>query len=695
MDGTARRPVSAGRCAQESLSRALGQDPAQDRCGRAEPVGEHGDKVVRHAGAEGRGPQDGCAQHGLRPRLPPGRPRLVGLGRQGARVGVLDERWHLSEAEVRGEGRVDRSRVGLVDVAEPAVCGDRIEDQLGATERDIGLVAGFKRDEKVGKDFPRDVGGEVGGPLSDRAARVRASGDLPGDRQLPQVERLVRQNPLGPAKSVGADVQDGAAQDLAVLRLIVRLLPSADDRQARPAEAGERVGDGVVETSVVTGQVPGTDPVRSLGRVRAGRVEGGSGYRGASKGWVAVLLAAGGATGAARGRLDGRLPGRLDGNVGRQMAELCVRFPPLSEIDDGLARLVHGLDDLREAVRHREERVHRLPHRRIPIAGQQQADEIADGQLRVHGQPPSVGWRTVPPGWKPRAWRTSDSSLLESTAPGGLQHGCHSCGDHIGRRLHVEGHLVAAGLGGAGDGDIPPLAVAAGAAEREPSEVEAAVRAAHMHVPPVVHDQVEVLGGDWSMTSLGRPEPSCQSRSRRASAVVEKPGLAEATVTSDHLSDLGFSGKMSTLTCPATLGQSFVDLSRLPQANWRPLSESLLLSDLVPDRIAPPGGAARKGECAGPPPEPLKLLVARPVTPGAPRCDATALSSLAAAPLMTWRFSRMHRVPRAAPAVLRAAPPGPARLARGDRCCRGTGETRCAPTLGRSSRSRGPTRFGP
>ncbi|CAL9513015.1 hypothetical protein SUDANB150_03633 [Streptomyces sp. enrichment culture] len=96
----------------------------------------------------------------------------------------------------------------------------------------------------------------------ERPAQVRTSGHLPGDRQVPQVERPARQDPLRPPQGVGADAQDGAAQDLTVLRRLVRLLAPADDRQARPTQAGERVSDGVVQASVVTGQVPGTDPVR-------------------------------------------------------------------------------------------------------------------------------------------------------------------------------------------------------------------------------------------------------------------------------------------------------------------------------------------------------------------------------------------------------------------------------------------------
>ncbi len=172
-----------------------------------------------------------------------------------------------------GEGRIHRSRAGLVDVAQPPVCRYRVEDQLGATARQGGLISGVECGEEAGEDLPRDLGGEVGRPLGERVARVRASGHLPGDRQVPQAERLVRQDPLRPPQGVGADVQDGAAQDLTVLRRLLRLLAPADERQAHPAQVGERVGDGVVEASIVTGQVPRSDPVRGRDAGRSGWID--------------------------------------------------------------------------------------------------------------------------------------------------------------------------------------------------------------------------------------------------------------------------------------------------------------------------------------------------------------------------------------------------------------------------------------
>ena len=81
-------------------------------------------------------------------------------------------------------------------------------------------------------------------------------------------------HPAGPVSSavrVRADVQDGAPQDLPVLRRLVGRLPSSDDRQVRPAEPGEGVGHRVVELSVIAGQIPGTDPER-LGSGRVGRI---------------------------------------------------------------------------------------------------------------------------------------------------------------------------------------------------------------------------------------------------------------------------------------------------------------------------------------------------------------------------------------------------------------------------------------
>lgn len=104
-------------------------------------------------------------------------------------------------------------------------------------------------------------------------------------------------------------------------------------------------------------------------------------------------------------------------------------------------------------------------------------------------------------------------------------------------------------LGRAGDGDLPSLAVCAGAAEREPAEAEATVLRADVHVRAVVHNQVEVLCGELVRTSVGWPGPSCHSRSRRASTVVEKPGPTGATVTGNHLSDLVFLARSFTLTC--------------------------------------------------------------------------------------------------------------------------------------------------
>ena len=54
----------------------------------------------------------------------------------------------------------------------------------------------------------------------------------------------------------------------------------------------------------------------------------------------------------------------------------------LGEVNDRLQACVRGLDDLGEAVLHREERIDRLPDRGSTIAGGQQVDEISDGHLR-------------------------------------------------------------------------------------------------------------------------------------------------------------------------------------------------------------------------------------------------------------------------------------------------------------------------
>ncbi len=101
-----------------------------------------------------------------------------------------------------GERRIHRARAGLVDVKQPTARRNRVEDQLGTTERQGRLIAGVERGKEAGEDLPRDIGGEVGRPLGERAAHVRTSGHLPGDRQVPQVERLVRQDPLRPPQGV-------------------------------------------------------------------------------------------------------------------------------------------------------------------------------------------------------------------------------------------------------------------------------------------------------------------------------------------------------------------------------------------------------------------------------------------------------------------------------------------------------------
>src|SRR5690606_21929866 len=72
-----------GRRAQEALLGGLGQDPPQDRCGRAEGGGEGGDEIVRDADGERGHPQKRGAEYGLGPRLPSGRSSLVVLGGQG------------------------------------------------------------------------------------------------------------------------------------------------------------------------------------------------------------------------------------------------------------------------------------------------------------------------------------------------------------------------------------------------------------------------------------------------------------------------------------------------------------------------------------------------------------------------------------------------------------------------------------
>lgn len=248
-------------------------------------------------------------------------PWLIRLGSQNAGVGVLDEGRDLTEAQAGGEGGMHCRRVRLVGVAEPALRGDRVQNHLGSGQRGRGMAAFIERDDEVGEDLTRDAGGEVGGPFRERTARVGAGGDLPGDRQPTKMERLVGQHPLGPAEGVGADVEDGAAQDLTVFRCLVA---SADDHEAGPAEVGERVGDGVVQMSVVTGQVTGTDPVRGQGTpVRGGRVEQRVGIQGRLQGLGAGLLATSDAARAARRRLGGSLQVRAAATSdGRRLSQL-------------------------------------------------------------------------------------------------------------------------------------------------------------------------------------------------------------------------------------------------------------------------------------------------------------------------------------------------------------------------------------
>lgn len=140
-EGAQRDPEAAERHARARSSRPLVTSGSTRRRTGAVELREAADGATRSWGTlaakeppTGRGPERGPG-----PRLPSGRSHLVVLGGQGARIGVLDEGRHLAEADVRGEGRVRRSRMGLVDVAEAAVCRDNVEDCLGAwrtTRRD-------------------------------------------------------------------------------------------------------------------------------------------------------------------------------------------------------------------------------------------------------------------------------------------------------------------------------------------------------------------------------------------------------------------------------------------------------------------------------------------------------------------------------------------------------------------------------
>ncbi|GAA3228056.1 hypothetical protein GCM10020256_39940 [Streptomyces thermocoprophilus] len=91
--------------------------------------------------------------------MPPGQGRLVRLSHQLQWVAILDEGRHLAKMDVGGERRIHRARAGLVDVAQPAVCRYRVEDQFGAAARQGGLVAGVERREEAGEGLPRDIGG--------------------------------------------------------------------------------------------------------------------------------------------------------------------------------------------------------------------------------------------------------------------------------------------------------------------------------------------------------------------------------------------------------------------------------------------------------------------------------------------------------------------------------------------------------
>jgi hypothetical protein len=59
-----------------------------------------------------------------------------------------------------------------------------------------------------------------------------------------------------------------------VLQQLIERTPPANNREARPTEADERVRDGIVGTTVVAGQVPGTDPLRGRGTNLNGWIEG-------------------------------------------------------------------------------------------------------------------------------------------------------------------------------------------------------------------------------------------------------------------------------------------------------------------------------------------------------------------------------------------------------------------------------------
>src|SRR5690606_6431721 len=88
-----------------------------------------------------------------------------------------------------------------------------------------------------------------------------------------------------------------------------------------------------------------------------------------------------------------------------------------------------------------------------------------------------------------------------------LQDASDCGGNDAGWRLGVEGHLVTAYLGRSGDGDLPSLAVGTRAPEREPTEVEATVLRVDVYVRAVVHDDVEVVGGELIHHERGLTRP--------------------------------------------------------------------------------------------------------------------------------------------------------------------------------------------
>lgn len=147
---------------------ALGQGAPGHWGRRRERGGKRSDQVVGDTGAEGRAPEVGDAEYRLSPCLPTEliRPWII----------ILNQRRQQLQGDAAREGGVSRGGLTPIQIADPALGAQRVEDRLGPGGANVRNRTRAERDEEIGQGL---VGTSVVKYAFHSAIAESAGGDRP------------------------------------------------------------------------------------------------------------------------------------------------------------------------------------------------------------------------------------------------------------------------------------------------------------------------------------------------------------------------------------------------------------------------------------------------------------------------------------------------------------------------------------